>query len=360
MVGILLIALYVFASEKINISQFNPFPPPKPAQPTEKIVFVRDGNIYLVNPDGTNEVRLTEGDQPRRSPDGKKIVYRESTKTRHYLFETEDYLLCLMNKDGTGKTILYSQKSKSSQGPEGCWAFGHTWSPDGKKILFIAGPTWTEGSLYIINSDGSNLTKLVSYYKNSSVESCVKGAVFSPNGEKIAYLIENFCPKCVKKFESRLYIMDADGNNRKEISEAFGNDDYQRTIAWGPKIFFKEGENTSCIMNPDGSEKMIVQPGGHFPVWSPDGKRLAFAKIPAREDLGGIYIMDINGTITQLTNMGSDVLDWSPDGKKIVFGTIKYLGAGCLEKKIYIVDVETGNIKFLTNGSYPQWLPIAP
>jgi Tol biopolymer transport system component len=354
MVGILLIALYVFASERINISQINPFSSPQTIQPTEKIVFVRDGNIYLINPDGTNEVRLTEGDQPRRSPDGKEIIYRESTNTG-------DYFLCLINKDGTGKTILYSQKSKSSSGSEGCWVFGHTWSPDGKKILFIAGPTWIEGSLYIMNSDGSNLTKLVSYYKNSSVESCILSAGFSPNGEKIAYIIQNFCPQCVKEFEWRLYIIDVDGNNRKEISEAFGNDDYQRTIAWGPKIFFRGGENTSCIINPDGSGKMIVQPAGYFPVWSPDGKRLAFTEIPeSSEDLGGIYIMDINGTITQLTNMGSDTLDWSPDGKKIVFGTSKYLGPGCLEKKIYIVDVETGNIKFLTNGSYPQWLPIAP
>jgi Tol biopolymer transport system component len=354
MVGILLIALYVFASERVNISQINPFSPPQTIQPTEKIVFVRDENIYLVNPDGTNELRLTEGDQPRPSPDGKKIVYRESTKTG-------DYLLCLINRDGTGKTILYSQKSKSSSGLEMCWAFGHTWSPDGKKILFIAGPSWTEGSLYLINTDGSNLTKLVSYYKNSSVEFSIRDAVFSPNGEKIAYLIQNFRPKSLREFEWRLYIMDADGNNSREISEAFGTDDYYRTIAWGSKIFFRGGENTSYLINPDGSEKIIVQPGGYFPVWSPDGKRLAFTKIPeSPDDPGGIYIMDINGTITQLTNTGRDALVWSPDGKKIVFGTIKYLGQGCFEKRIYIVDVETGNIKFLTNGSYPQWLPIAP
>src|SRR5688572_31452926 len=60
-----------------------------------------DREIYVMNPDGTNQVRLTNNvvfdDFPDWSPDGQKIVFL-SRRTDGI------WAVFIMNKDGTGRT----------------------------------------------------------------------------------------------------------------------------------------------------------------------------------------------------------------------------------------------------------------
>ena len=71
-----------------------------------KIAFTsdRDGNreIYLMNSDGTNQVRLTNNpgidDFPEWSPDGSRLAFLSQASGRD--------VIKLMNADGTGQTVL--------------------------------------------------------------------------------------------------------------------------------------------------------------------------------------------------------------------------------------------------------------
>ncbi len=79
-----------------------------------KIAFTstRDGNreIYTMNADGTNQVRLTNNniidDHPKWSPDGKKIAFLSQNSSGAFA-------IFVMNHDGSGKTeitpVLYFQ-----------------------------------------------------------------------------------------------------------------------------------------------------------------------------------------------------------------------------------------------------------
>jgi Tol biopolymer transport system component len=87
------------------------------------------------------------------------------------------------------------------------------------------------------------------------------------------------------------------------------------------------------------------------PVWSPDGKKLAFESI--RDGNWEIYVMNSDGSApTRLTNNSAKDLEpaWSPDGKKIAFVSTRgsrYNNGYA----IYVMDVTGSGVIRLTSQS---------
>lgn len=121
-----------------------------------KIAFVSDRadtkyNIYVMNADGSNIKQLTNtalpgGDyNPSWSPDGSKIAF-DSTRGSNNIFTSDIYLI---NPDGSGEIKL------TNDGTSG----GPIWSPDGTKIAFSS---IRDGNseVYVMDSDGSNQIRL--------------------------------------------------------------------------------------------------------------------------------------------------------------------------------------------------------
>jgi eukaryotic-like serine/threonine-protein kinase len=67
------------------------------------------------------------------------------------------------------------------------------------------------------------------------------------------------------------------------------------------------------------STRFTFAPGSGWPVWSPDGKRVAFQSTP--DGKPGIYVKDANGAgAEQLLAPGPGIpSSWSPDGQSILF-----------------------------------------
>jgi len=111
--------------------------------------------IYVMNIDGSGLRRLTfEGrhnESPAWSPDGSLIAY---AALKGNAFE-----LRLIGPDGDGPYTVVEELS-DGESP--------AWSPDGQKLIFSARDEGTFSALYLVNRDGSGLTKVVSIVGNCS------------------------------------------------------------------------------------------------------------------------------------------------------------------------------------------------
>ena len=291
-----------------------------------KIAYVSDGNIHVINPDGTNEISLTEGKFPVWSPDGKKISYYIYGGYDGYYGEIEDgdedgkYVI---NADGTGKTRIAE------------FTTGSIWLPDGERILLIKHTT-EEPGIYIVNADGSNLVRI------AEIE--IEGTVFSIDEKKIIY--EN--PE-----ENTVYIMDIDGTNITTLIE--DTNVYQLTRSPdGKKIAYVTMENTATIyeMDADGKNKITLATSGALaPVWSPDSKKIAYLRYK-QTYIGSLCVVNPDGTgKNEIVEGGIDYdsrQNWSPDSKKIVFTMDD-------PSNIYIVNVDGSGLTKLIYGAFPHW-----
>jgi WD40-like Beta Propeller Repeat len=108
-----------------------------PVGPAQQLVFgIRDVGLYAMDPAGSNPTRLTDGDSPAWSPDGKRIAYTKYLKEPNPEASsssssatpepfTETPYIFVINADGSGGRQLLDKA-----------AVQPVWSPDGEQIAF--------------------------------------------------------------------------------------------------------------------------------------------------------------------------------------------------------------------------------
>jgi TolB protein len=114
------------------------------------------------------------------------------------------------------------------------------------------------------------------------------------------------------------------------------------------------------IVSPDGSETRLVARGASGAVWSPDGRRIAFARRDGSE--AGIYVINVDGRgERRLTRERSGttvgVTSWSPNGRMIAFYR-QYSRPGSCGKAgdFYVMNANGSNVRRLTrHGRAHYW-----
>ena len=233
---------------------------------------------------------------------------------------------------------------------------------DGETLLFtsnIEGHT----DIYTINRDGSNLRNVT----NSIGYDEIRGS-WKPDKKQILFYRQY-------SIDSDILTIDADGKNETNLTKAFGGGpSAMNTImpmAWAPdgsKFVFQSNLGGDYdIYVYDLSSRRIYQitdnaTGDYKAAWSPDGIHIVYTSEVSGTNTD-IFVADV-ANLDVLPKAGVNITNhpahdtdasWSPDGSQIVF-----ISNRDGNPEIYIMDMDGGNLKKITNTpeaeQEPQWI----
>jgi len=251
----------------------------------------------------------SEDRAPKWSPDGKSIVF-ESNRDGNWEIYT-------VNIDNSGLKRITENEADDRR---------PSWHPDSKNILFESN-RGGRNELYTINLLSNKTQKIE--IKNFEKE--IMFAKFSPDGKKIAFssdLSEN------GSANFNIFIVDASGNNLKQITYDSTRSLYPEWSKDGKKIYFfsrrdtenKVDEIYSINLSNNQTDRITNWPTHNFaPALSPDQKYLVCAT-SIENSRPELFIVDLDSKLmNQITSndYGNTEPDWSSDGNSIVYASYK-------------------------------------
>ena len=265
-----------------------------------RVLFVRDGRVYVIDQDGADTRLVSASDRQAMSPawssDGRQFAYMEFWDGRGQLF---------LHDMASGRRRPLAVTGRSLD-------FTPAFSPDGRTMGFSRATD--EGTdIYTLNvRDDCCLQRLTVGRFSDNLS-----PAYSPDGRRLAFV-------STRSGLAQIYVMAADGTDQ----ELFAPFDYGVT----------------------GSS--------NAPDWSPDGRTVAFHR-----DVGGtlqVFVLDVRTrTVRQLTSVGrNEDATWAPDSRHLAFVSDR---AGY--RQLWIIDIETGRIRPLLQQSgarLPAWSPRLP
>lgn len=246
---------------------------------------------------------------PALSPDGRHIVFKALND------------LWLADLDGKARRLT----------DDVCYENDPVWSPDGRSIAYV--------------TDASGIAQLWTMEVASGVKRRVSRSAhanvapsWSPDGRRLAYQTETG--------ETRIVEVSGDGD--RALVPAL---DFPSRPSWsadGRTIAFtalNESRNRILLVDVASGRQRWIDPapnrsistrGDDGPVWSPDGKWLAFSMMSRIWALPVAPDGTPTGAAKALTDEASDAPSWAGDSR-----TILYLANGTLK----LVDRETGRAR---------------
>ncbi len=304
--------------------------------------------IYLMNADGTGNTLLTQGadneGEPRWIKGGTKLAYLSAANGKNEVWE--------MNPDGSGRTMIASYDKDIE---------GFSFSPDGKKLLFIAqvkyGETtadrypdlpkasgrvitdlmykhWDEWVTsvphpFVADFDGKSISNVTDLLEGEPYESPMKPfggmeqLAWSPDSKYIAYTSRKKTGKAYAlSTDSDIYLYEVASKQTTNLCKQEGDAD----------------QNMGYDTNPQFS------PDGHYVAWQ------SMARDGYESDRNRLCVYNLTDKsktyVTESFDSGVDSYCWNHDSQSLYF-----TGVWHATKMVYRTTLE-GNVEKLTDGVF--------
>lgn len=251
----------------------------------DSIVFRALNDLYLLKIGGKARALFKDAffkTDPAFSPDGRRLAYATDRGGK----------LDIWVRDiATGEDLQVTRFRHAALAP--------AWSPDGRRIAFLS----QNGGLHVVDLESREIRQLYADLWEPGKPS------WSPDGRNIVYAAFKPCS----------------GRFREGLSE----------------ILSVDVETGKARYEPIAEHRSLGVRGDDGPVWSPDGKSLAFI-FASRLHVAPVHPDGrLAGPARPLTDAASDGVSWSGDSRTLL---TTILG------RLALVSVEGGGVRFVEHG----------
>ena len=257
--------------------------------------------VFVMNADGTGLRLVSDGETdsvfPALSPDGTKVAYSVQ--------EAQNLDLVVTDIESGETTRLTETPDVVEMQP--------AWSPDGSRIAFMSNRDGTF-DIFVMKADGTDVRPLVQL-----PDSDERMGSWSPDGQRLVFVSET-------DQEQAIQVVDVESGEVKELSRRAGVEANPTFSPDGTRIAFysdraRPGEDLDLyVMDVDGSNVQPIKDDPQnlnlFPVWSPDGRWLAYT-MPQGERYVVVQMLVEAGLERQVQDIDGVVTSWVASAKPL-------------------------------------------
>jgi Tol biopolymer transport system component len=246
-----------------------------------------------------------------------------------------------------------------------------SWSPDGREIAYASSRAALEGySLYVRRLGTGSVRRVTSHGDAES-------PLWSPDGRQLAYVAD------ADTYHRSVHVVSVNGmGDRRVPNLAIGD---VEGLGWSPdgRWLAIDACPRHCddaagvahsrlyIVRSNGSGLRLIAPDANLFTWSPDGRRLFYARALTYGDVIGetMYVTQLApGKRKRLASLDTDIwsVDWSAGHSQIVFTSgdhsVDWLGDFLSNTLVSTIDPNSGRQRVIrhlgdTRGVDVAWLP---
>lgn len=223
-----------------------------------------------------------------------------------------------------------------------------TWAAGDRELVYQSNATG-DWDIYAASADGTGVRAIVTSPAADITPVC------SPDGARILFVSE-------RDGQREVYVAARDGSDQRRLTADPGHDLHPVWHPAGPRVLFSSNRGNASAddydlytMHVDGSDVQRLTSGPDvdtYASWSPDGSRIVTRRVLAGTSDNEVVLLDASGALVRNLTREPASYDgwpvWSPDGRRIA-----YAGggpAGQPPHRIYMVDAEGNGRTALTDA----------